>query len=296
WAGASGTTRRPSQRTSSEHSGPSSPSSMTTRRPASPKAPPASLAATSASASSSEVATNTPFPAARPSVFTTQGPGSVRRNRRASSTRSKAPKRAVGTPASSRTSFMNAFDPSSRAPSAPGPTTNRPRARRRSASPSTNGSSGPTTTRSASTSSGGAVVTVTRCPSGVTAAMPGLPGVTTTSALRPSTWARACSRPPLPTTQTVVRDPINQRCRGRGGAYSCGGEGHELLAAGADADQPHRDPDLVGEEGHVVAGRLRQLGAGGGRRQVGPPPRQLLVDRGDLVEGGLVVREVGDPL
>ena len=155
WDGARGTTCRPSQSTSSEHSGPVSPSSTMTRRPASPKAAPLSLASTSASASARESATSTPLPAARPSVFTTQGPGSERRKRTASSTRSKDPKAAVGTPASSRSSFMNRFDPSKSAPSAPGPTTGVPRRRSRSASPSTSGPSGPTTTRSASTSSGG---------------------------------------------------------------------------------------------------------------------------------------------
>ena len=50
---------------------------------------------------------------------------------------------------------MKALDPSSRAPSAPGPNTRRPAARSRSASPSTRGASGPMTNRSASTSSAG---------------------------------------------------------------------------------------------------------------------------------------------
>ena len=94
---------------------------------------------------------------------------------------------------------MKAFEPSRRAPSAPGPMTARPSARKRSANPSTNGASGPITTRSASICSAGAAVTV------IGSAMPGLPGVTTTSAVRASTWASACSRPPLPTTQTFMR-------------------------------------------------------------------------------------------
>ena len=79
--------RRQRQRCESRHRaraastrGPPDPSSTTTRRPASPKLSPDSLAAMSASASSSESVTSTPLPAARPSVFTTQGPGSSRRN------------------------------------------------------------------------------------------------------------------------------------------------------------------------------------------------------------------------
>ncbi len=64
------------------------------------------------------------------------------------------PNRAVGTPASASISFMKALDPSSRAPSAPGPKTSFPSARSRSANPSTSGASGPITKRSADTSSG----------------------------------------------------------------------------------------------------------------------------------------------
>jgi len=74
----------------SEHSGPAIPSSITTRRPAAPKAAPESFASTSAIASASDSATKTPLPAASPSVFTTQGPGSERRKSVASSTRSNA--------------------------------------------------------------------------------------------------------------------------------------------------------------------------------------------------------------
>ncbi len=65
------------------------------------------------------------------------------------------PKRAVGTPASASISFMKALEPSSRAPSAPGPKTSLPDDRSRSASPSTSGASGPITKRSASISSAG---------------------------------------------------------------------------------------------------------------------------------------------
>src|SRR5690606_11747337 len=149
WAGASGTARVPSQTASTDSSGPDIPSSITTRRPASPKDRPLSLASTSAMASSRSVATSTPLPAARPSVLTTQGPGSVRRYSTAGPTSSKVRWRAVGTPALATTSFIHAFDPSSRAPSAPGPSTSRPAARSSSARPATSGASGPMTWASA---------------------------------------------------------------------------------------------------------------------------------------------------
>jgi hypothetical protein len=83
--------------------------------------------------------TSTPLPAARPSVLTTQGPGRVRRKAvAAAGLSSKAPNRAVGTPASASTSFMKALEPSSRAPSAPGPKT-AALGPQRSARPSTSG-------------------------------------------------------------------------------------------------------------------------------------------------------------
>ena len=115
------------------------------------------------------------------------GPGRVSRNASASSTCGvpKAPKRAVGTPASTRISFIHALELSSLAPSAPGPNTRLPWARSRSAKPSTRGTSGPITNRSASSCSGGV---------DVEPGIPGLPGVTTTSAVRPST----CSQPRAP--------------------------------------------------------------------------------------------------
>ena len=57
----------------------------------------------------------------------------------------KRAKPAVGTPAATSSSFIHAFEPSRRAPSAPGPKTSAPRPRRRSANPSTSGTSGPMT-------------------------------------------------------------------------------------------------------------------------------------------------------
>src|SRR4051794_12082635 len=213
---------------------------------------------------------------------------------------SKRPYRAVGTPASTNSAFIHAFDRSSHAPSAPGPNTNRPLARNRSASPSTSGASGPMTKRSASISSGGA---------GVDPGIPMLPGVTTTSAVRASARARACSRPPLPTTQTFTtadpqpRRPIPAAEGGHPGrrarASQCGGraappfgrsafdsperserseaseretsEADELVAAGADTDETDRDASLLAQERDVVLGRSRHVMQLGRGRQVGLP-------------------------
>ena len=214
-AGARATARWPSHTASTLSSGPVRPSSMTTVRPASPNASPERYDRTASRASASDSVTTTPLPAASPSVFTTYSPDIVSRNASAGATSVNVPWAAVGTPASTRTCFIHAFEPSSSAPSAPGPKTRRPVARSRSARPSTSGASGPITKRSASRSSAGV---------DTEPGMPGLPGVTTTSALRPSTCARACSRPPLPTTTTRLmrrsggtdRDPVPRRRGGPG--------------------------------------------------------------------------------
>ena len=82
WAATRTRARTPSQIAMTESSGPVRPSSMTTRRPAPPKVAPESLARASAIASSRSAVTSTPLPAASPSVLTTHGPGSDRRNSR----------------------------------------------------------------------------------------------------------------------------------------------------------------------------------------------------------------------
>src|SRR5688572_23757917 len=83
------------------------------------------------------------------------------------------------------------------------------------------------------------------------AAMPGLPGATTTSAVRARTWARACSRPPEPTTRTLIPPlaraslapaPLARLQRDR------------LEPLGADADVAHRHPRALRQEQHVVPG------------------------------------------
>src|ERR687894_1971045 len=98
--------------------------------------------------------------------------------------------------------------------------------------------------------------------------MPGLPGVTTTSAVRARTWASACSRPPDPMTQTFTSTPDDLRL-----ALDV------LVAPRAHPDEPDGHAHLVLEEGDVVAGVGRKIARLGDRRQVGRPPRQLLGDR-----------------
>ena len=131
-AGTSGIALTPSQIAKSETSGPSSNSSTM-------KLPPRAVTALRASSSSaSDLQTNTPFPAARPSAFTTHGG------------RATASWAAVATPAAASTSLANALEPSIAAAAALGPKTAIPAGRRTSATPPTSGASGPITTRSMS--------------------------------------------------------------------------------------------------------------------------------------------------
>src|SRR4051812_34521142 len=122
---------------------------------------------------------------------------------------------------------MYALLPSTWAPSAPGPNTRTPRVRSRSARPSTKGCSGPMTTRSTEPSATNSSTAVATEPG-----MPGLPGVTTTSAVRDSTAVSACSRPPEPTTTTFTRFPSAAPV-------------DELLAARPDAHQRHGHTHLL---------------------------------------------------
>ena len=82
WAGARATARVPSQTAKTDTSGPVIPSSMTTVRPASPNAAPDSFAPHVGLGLGEVSVTSTPLPAARPSVFTTQGGARVRRKAR----------------------------------------------------------------------------------------------------------------------------------------------------------------------------------------------------------------------
>ena len=96
---------------------------------------------------------------------------------------------------------MKALDPSSRAPSAPGPMT------ARSAGPQAVGQAVDQRRLGPDDHQVGLDLLDRGVAHLIGAAMPGLPGVTTTSAVRARTWASACSRPPLPTTQTFTARP-----------------------------------------------------------------------------------------
>ncbi|CPZ99662.1 Uncharacterised protein [Mycobacteroides abscessus] len=126
--------------------------------------------------------TTTPLPAASPSSLTTQAGSLANRSRAASRCAglSTISLRAVRTPAAVITSLANALEPSMRAAAAEGPKQAMPAARTASATPSTNGTSGPMTTRSmlrvvakAATSAPEPISTA--CCS-ATAAVPALPG------------------------------------------------------------------------------------------------------------------------
>ena len=192
--------------------------------------------------------TSTPLPAASPSVLTTYGPGSVL----AGSRGPRAPRRG-GTSRGRRwarrrrraRSFIHAFEPSSAAPSAPGPNTRRP------CGPQPVGQ--PVDQRRLGTDDEQVGVDLARRRRRRTTGCPGCPGVTTTSAVRASTSASACSRPPGPDDA----DPHHDSCTNwsRPGPMPTKRIGHA---------------DLLLEEGEVLRGLLRA-----GRRPRGTPVRSV---------------------
>ena len=100
---------------------------------------------------------------------------------------------------------------SSRAPARRGPNSGRPAPANTSATPLASGSSGPTTVKSTCSRSAAARIAAGSATSSGTQrarpAMPALPGPHTssrTAASRPSFQARACSRAPLPTSNTFI--------------------------------------------------------------------------------------------
>src|SRR4051794_36180832 len=103
--------------------------------------------------------------------------------------------------------------------------------------------------------------------------MPGLPGVTITSAVRPSTCARQCSRPPEPTTTTFMTGPPATPVAASGVAMD------ELLAARTNPDQGHGHPHLCFEECKIRLGGGGQLMGLGDVDQRRLPTGQLFVDR-----------------
>ena len=201
----------PSHSANSDTSSPTRHSSITTAAPASPNARACIMASIAASASASVAATTTALPAARPSAFTTIGAPRRRTNSRAASASSNRSHCAVGMPAASQSSLVNALLPSSCAAARDGPMHGIEAASIASAMPATSGASGPGTTRSISLSC--AKATSAEKSSGpigthvATSAMPGLPGAHqsfVSSGLAASDQHSACSRPPDPTTSTRI--------------------------------------------------------------------------------------------
>ena len=193
-------------------SGPSRKSSISTDAPASPK-PPSRQRSTQAAASCRESVTRTPLPAASPSALTTNGPSICSRYRCAASGSAKEPDAAVATPAFAMISLAKAFDDSSRAAARLGPNTGMPSRDTASTTPAASGASGPTTTRSTPWTRAMAAIaptSVAAIPSttGPNSASPGLPGRDISSSRR-GDWTsfhpKACSRPPLPTSRTLMR-------------------------------------------------------------------------------------------
>ena len=90
--------------------------------------------------------TTTPLPAASPSAFTTTCSPSVASARSTSAALLATTNGAVGMPWRATNCLAQTFEPSSRAPAAPGPNVAMSAARSRSASPATSGASGPTST------------------------------------------------------------------------------------------------------------------------------------------------------
>ena len=186
-------------------------SSISTWAPASPKMFSSSIAVIAASASGSVMATTTPLPAARPEAFTTTGAPNSRAAARAVSTVVCIDARAVGTPASRISALANALDVSICAAAAVGPNTGIPCAMQASASPAASGASGPTITASTCSSCASRTRPATSDADVDTqvasAAMPGLPGAASSVASGISCLmrhARACSRPPPPTSRSFM--------------------------------------------------------------------------------------------
>src|SRR5207302_6154436 len=189
------------------------------------------------------------------------------------------------------------FEPSRRAPAAPGPKTRMPAARRASASPATRGASGPMTTRSTNslaamvTSPGRSLTTTGR--QRASSASPGLPGAHMMSATRglfDRLQTSACSRPPPPTTRTLtiaVRSGSGLGAPGR----RRGQAGHGLGRLGPHGDLGDGHAHHLLQAFDIGLGGLREVGPAAGPADVRLPSRELLVDGHRLVEDGLVRRE-----
>ena len=209
-AGASGSTAEPSVSAITDSSGPSNRSSTSRRGGVGPCEPAIHSSSIARRAPAASSQTTTPFPAARPSSFTTQAP---RTYALAFSGSSNTAAWAVGTAARAMTSLANALDASMRAAAAVGPKQGTPSCASRSASPSARGASGPTTTRSGFSHSAAAASASAEPAAGTqraSSAMPAFPGIATTSRASPlraapcrSARTKACSRAPDPMTTTL---------------------------------------------------------------------------------------------
>ena len=197
-AGIIGTTETPSQIANTDTSGPSRYSSMTTRE----------HAAACARATSRSRVTTTPLPAASASSFTTYGGPNASSAASTSSAVSQMRAIAVGMSAAAMISLAKAFDPSIRAASAPGPKQAIPLLRTASATPATNGASGPTTTRSTPSSAARSAIAVPSSASPscslATDAMPGLPGTACSS-------STSRSRRERPGQRVLAPSPADQQ-------------------------------------------------------------------------------------
>src|SRR5690606_21425953 len=173
-----------------------------------------------------------------------------------------------------RKSLVKAFEPSSWAAAAVGPKMSRPRARNRSTTPFTSGASGPTmvsctfcAAKSASCSMAStSMATFSHLAS---VAVPALPGATKTFSTRLSCatfQARACSRPPLPITNTFIVTILRWAGGWRldeGAALSSSLQppaAVQLVPKMAHAGEHHGDPGFVSGIDHfLVAHRTTRL-------------------------------------
>src|ERR1700680_4141957 len=177
------------------------------------------------------------------------------------------------------------LEPSRAAPAAPGPKTRMPAGRNASASPPTRGASGPTTTRS--TNSLAAMATMAGRSSTATGRhrasswIPGLPGAqrrSATSGLLERLQTRECSRPPPPTTRTLM-NPVRP-ASGLGAPGSHGGQpGHGLGGLGSHGDRSDGHAHHLLQAFDIGLGGPREVGPAPGTADVGPPAGELLVDR-----------------
>ncbi len=212
WAAGRRVTSLPLVIAKSDSSSPSRNDSTTISRPASPRLASSSMARAAWAASRRVAATTAPLPAARPDAFTTSGSEWLSMYLRASDRLVNVSLAAVGTRAERMTSLAKLLLLSTRAAAADGPNTIRPSPRSRSASPMASGTSGPMTTRLAPSMSAASVIR-SRSSAAIarlvpSSAVPGLPGaqwMTASGISRRMAHARACSRPPPPTTSTRTR-------------------------------------------------------------------------------------------